>query len=146
MAGRSELQKSPAFAALSDSGKRVLQVIEQAGRGAVAISLEQFMDADMRRSAARYGIRQCEELGLIAVTMGPRRVNQFALADGWRDLETAGEAARLVKLARLPTPPRASSAPPRAVKQAKARVEVEQPPTVRQVPSMPTVAWIGDGR
>ena len=54
--------------------------------------------------------------------MGPRRVNVFRLSDGWRGLDM-DEAKRRVKLARLPTPPRASSMPPKPVRQVKVPVE-----------------------
>jgi hypothetical protein len=146
MAGRSEVQRSAAYAALSVSGKTVLKVIEEeVRRGGGAITLDQFMDVDMSRSAARYGIRQCEELGFIAVSMGPRHNNLFKLADGWRGL-SADEAARRVKQARLPTPPRQTGAPPRAVRPVKVRVEVEQPAVERRAPSLPQVQWLGDGR
>ena len=143
MAGRSQVQRSAAYLALSDGGGRVLDAVEQlAGRGAVAITLEQLMElTDLCRSSVRRGVRQCEALGFIAVTMGPRRTSQFQLSDGWKSLDADG-AARLVKQARLPTPPRARTAPPKPVRQAKVRVEVEQPPPPRQ-PSMPVVAWIG---
>ena len=75
------------------------------------------------------------------VSMGPRRVNVFWLSDGWRGLDM-DEAKRRVKLARLPTPPRQISAPPKPVRQAQVEQPVEQPPP-RAVPSMPAVAWIG---
>jgi hypothetical protein len=88
MAGRSEAQKSPAFAALSVGGQRVLKVIEQAGRDGVAISLDQFMErADLCRSSVRRGIRQCELVGFVTVSIGARRCSVFALADGWRRLD-----------------------------------------------------------
>jgi hypothetical protein len=142
MAGRS-LQKSEAYATLSVGGGRVLDAVEQlAGRGAVAITLEQLMElTDLCRSSVRRGIRQCELVGFIAVAMGPRRVNLFKLCDGWKSLDAA-EAKRRMKLAKEPTPPRQSSAPPRAVRPVKVPVEVEQPPP-RAVPSMPQVQWLG---
>jgi hypothetical protein len=143
MAGRSELQRSPAYRALSDGGVEVLHAVEeQAARGSVAISLERLAElTDLCRSSTRQAIRLCETLGLISVTAGPRRVNEFALANGWRAVDQI-EAKRRLQLPRLRTPPRQSSAPPRAVRQAKARVEepVEQPQP-RQ-PSMPVVAWV----
>ena len=73
--------------------------------------------------------------------MGPRRVNVFRLSDGCRGLDM-DEAKRRVKLARLPTPPRTSSMPPKPVRQVK--VPVERPRTVRRVPSLP--AWQDDVR
>jgi hypothetical protein len=75
------------------------------------------------------------------VSMGPRRVNVFRLSDGCRGLDM-DEAKRRVKLARLPTPPRASSMPPKPVRQVK--VPVERPRTVRRVPSL--LAWQDDVR
>jgi hypothetical protein len=106
MAGRSDVLGSAAYAALSDGGRRVFQVIEeQAGRGAVAISLGRFMQHGMCRSTAIRGIRQCEVLGFVSVAVGHRSVGVFRLADGWRGLDM-DEAARRVRLARLPMPPR----------------------------------------
>jgi hypothetical protein len=89
MAGRSELQKSPAYWAMSDGGRRVLDAVEQlAGRGAVAITLEQLMElTDLCRSSVRLGVRQCEALNFIVVAMGPRRTCQFQLSDGWKSLD-----------------------------------------------------------
>jgi hypothetical protein len=143
MADRSELQKSEAYRALSEGGRRVLDAVEQlAGRGAVAITFQQLMElTDLCRSSVRRGVRQCEALNFIVVALGPRRTSQFQLTDGWKSLD-ADEAARLVKQARWPTPPRPRSAPPKPVRHAKVPVEVEQPPPPRQ-PSMPVVAWIG---
>ena len=143
MAGRT-VERSAAFAALSVGGQRVLKVIEaEVKRGGGAISLDDLMDrADLCRSSVRRGIRQCEALSFITVTMGPRRTNEFKLADGWREL-SADEAARRVKQARLPTPPRQTSAPPRAARPLKVRVEVEQPAVERRAPSLPQVQWLG---
>jgi hypothetical protein len=140
-----DVEGSAAYGALSDSGKAVLHVIERrAGHGVVAISLEAIGDAtDLSRSAIRHGIRRAEALGFISVTLGPRHNNQFQISDGWRDVETADEAARRMKLAKEPTPPRPASAPPKPVRQVKARIEVEQQPVVRQVPSLATVQWLG---
>jgi hypothetical protein len=142
MAGRSEVLRSAAYAALSVGGKRVLHVVEeQAPHGAVGISLAQFMSQGMCRAAARFGIKQVELLGFVSVSMGPRRVNVFRLSDGWRGLD-ADEAKRRVAQARLPMPPRASSAPPKPVPQVEARVE--PPRTMRRAPSLPT--WQDVGR
>jgi hypothetical protein len=145
MAGRSHVLRSPAYLALSASGKKVLNLIEQEiGHGCAAISLDQFMDTGMCRSAARYGIKQCEALGFVAITTGARRVSLFKLTDGWRALG-ADEAARRIKQARLPTPPRASRVPPKPVRQVKA--PVEPPRTMqRRVPSLPTMPWQDNGR
>jgi hypothetical protein len=121
MADRS-VQQSAAYEALSVGGKRVLQVIEdEVGNDGSAISLGRFMERGMCRAAARYGIKQVEALGFAVIGMGPRRVNVFRLADGWRALD-AHEAKRRVKLARLAMPQR-QSAPPKPVTQFKVPVE-----------------------
>ena len=137
MAGRSEVLRSPAHAALTVGGKRVLQVLsELVGQDDVAISLGRFMERGMCRAAARYGIKQCVAVGFVSVGMGPRRVNVFRLADGWRALD-AHEAARLVKLAKLPR----QSVPPKPVTQVKV---VELPRAMRRVPSL--TPWQDVGR
>jgi hypothetical protein len=143
MAGRSQ---SPAYLALSEGGRRVLQVIEQrAGRGSAEVSLDCFMDATgLCRSSVRHAIKLIERLGFIAISTEHRRVNQFALSGHWRELDEV-EARRRIAMARLPTPPRQTSAPPRAARPVKAVHPVEQSPPPRQ-PSMPVVAWLGDGR
>jgi hypothetical protein len=145
MAGRPEVLRSAAYAVLSASGKQVVKVIEEeVRRGAVAITLDELMDrADLCRSSVRRGVRQCEVLGFVSVTMGFRRVGQFQLSDGGRAID-ANEAERLAKQARLPTPPRASNVPPKPVRQVKA--PVERPRTVGRVPSLPTMPWHDDRR
>jgi hypothetical protein len=66
MAGRA-VERSAAYAALSDGGRRVLQVIEQeVGHDGVAISLEHFMSRGMCRSAARNGIKRSSGSALSA--------------------------------------------------------------------------------
>lgn len=145
MAG-SEVRKSPAFGVLSVGGRKVLRAVaDEVRRGGSAISLDTLMgETDLCRSSVRRGIKQAEALGLISVTMGPRHNNLFQLSDGWRAID-AGEAARLAKLSRLPTPPRATSVPPRAVKTAKVPVAevVEQPQ--RYTPSLPQLRWLRRG-
>lgn len=145
MAGRPEVKRSAAYLALSDGGKKVLHVIEdEVRRGVSTISLERLAErADLCRSSVRRGIKQAEALGLISVTLGPRHANEFRLCDRWKSID-ASEAARLVAKTRLPTPPRATSVPPRAVKTAKVPVAevVEQPRIERAAPSMPRVAWL----
>ena len=105
---RSELQASPAFAALKPSGKRVLRVIErECGGGAAAISLARFMESGMGRHAAYYGVKQCERLGFVSVSVftGPHRANVFTPVDHWRNID-AVEAKRRMAHARQPKPPR----------------------------------------
>jgi hypothetical protein len=113
MADRSQ---SPAYRALSDGGRKVLGVIEQkAGRGVVAITLEQLMDeSGLCRSATRYGVRQCEVLGFVNVAMGHRRVNVSRLNDGWRRPSLRGDALRAEPgLCRRPPRPVCAAAGPR---------------------------------
>jgi hypothetical protein len=147
MAVRSEVLRSAAYKALSDTARRVLQVIEQkAGRGGSAISLDTFMsETELGRCSVRRGLRLAEELGFISVAVGPRHNHEFRLVDDWRDVDADGAAQR-VKQARLPTPPRPRSVPPK-VKPVKVEVvePVEQTPP-RAAPSLPRLAWLGDVR
>jgi hypothetical protein len=115
MAGRSEVEASAAYAAMADSGRRVLALIErEVERGDGALSLETIMgEAGICRSAARYGVEQIEQLNFATVSTGPRRISLFALSDGWRALD-AVEAKRRAKLARGPAPTPASQRPSRA--------------------------------
>ena len=131
MADRS-VKLSAAYEALSVGGKRVLHVIEEeVGHDGSAISLREFMRRGMCRATARIGIKQCELVGFVNVTMGHRRVNVFRLAAGWRGLDM-DEAKRRVAQARFPMPPRPSSVPPKPATQVK----VVELPTVRRVPSL----------
>ena len=97
---RSEVLQSAAYAALKPSGKGALHVIEDAlsrsGDG-VAISLNQFLALGLCRTAARYGVKQCERVGLVTVNTGPGRVHVFMMADGWKSI-SADEAARRMAL------------------------------------------------
>jgi hypothetical protein len=129
MADRSEVLQSATYAALSVGGKRVLKVIlDHVGHDAAAISLAQFMERGMCcRSTARIGIKQCELVDFVTVSMGHRRVNVFRRSDGWRGLD-ADEAKRRVRLARLPMPPRASSVPSKP----QVKAPVERPRTLRR--------------
>ena len=140
MAGRA-VERSAAFAALSVGGRKVLKVIEEeVRRGAVALSLDDLMgESGLCRSAVRYGVKQAQLLGFIAISVGHRRVNQFALSDHWRELDE-DEAKRLVAKARSPTPQRPRTVPPKPVK--RARIEVEQPrPAASAVIANGGVAW-----
>lgn len=144
------LLHSAAYRALTDSGKRVLSIIEnvlsRTGNG-TAISLGQFTALGLCRTAARYGVRQCERLGFVTVEVGPRQVHVFSMADGWKSID-ADEAERRMALAHQPPARRAriSTArvePPKPVRVPK---PVERPRAVRRVPSLPRMSWIDDGR
>ena len=140
MAG--EVERSAAYRALGFSGAKVLKVIEQeVRRGVSAVSLDTLAgETGLCRSSARRGVRLAEVLGFLTVIMGVRHNSLYQLSDGWRSVGE-DEAARRVKLARLPTPPRERIAPPKPATQAKVRVEVEQPQ--RYTPSLPQVQWLG---
>jgi hypothetical protein len=148
MADRS---KSPAYAALTASGKQVLRVIEAKARhGGAAITLGTFMSAGMCRSSARSGVKQCLALGFVVVTTGVRRVGQFELAEGWRGVTDARSAKRLVKAAKLPaqrqsrTPHKRVEVEPTVEPMAVKVIEtVEFSPPESRTPSMPTLAWLG---
>jgi len=141
---RSEVLQSAAYAALKPSGKRALHVIEDAlsrsGDG-VAISLNQFLALGLCPTAARYGVKQCERVGLVTVNTGPRRVHVFMMADGWKSI-SADEAARRMALARQPMQRAKPVKPPKLVKVPKP-VPVEPPRTMRrQVPSLPRLSFM----
>ena len=122
MAGRSEVRKSPAFGVLSVGGRKVLRVVaDEAGAAAVAISLDTLMGettfADRRCGGASSRPRR------LASSASPwgRAASIFsssATAGGNR----RGRSSAAGELSRLPTPPRATSVPPRAVKTAKVPV------------------------
>ena len=109
---RSAVLQSPAYAALTPSGKRCLHLIEDEVErcgGAARIPRKGFMAVGISKAAVSFGIKQCERLGFVSVTVGLRHANVFVLLDDWRLLDAA-EAARRVKLARLPKPPRVAVA------------------------------------
>jgi undecaprenyl pyrophosphate synthase len=97
MADRS---RSPAWIALSSSGRKVLTVIErQVWRGDGSISLALLGErADLCRSAVRHGVRLLVELGFVEVGVGFRSVSVFSLSARWRGVD-ADEAKRRVKRA-----------------------------------------------
>jgi hypothetical protein len=150
MAGRSGINESVAYKALSASGSQVLRVIEQRARhGGAAITLGQIMEAGMCRSSARSGVRQCEALGFIVVGLGPRRVGEFELTDGWRNVVDVREAKRLVKASKAQrqsrTPATVEPVEVETVEEVVEAVEIEQPPPVMRQPSLPALRWL-DGR
>jgi hypothetical protein len=97
----------------------------------------------MQGQAMRSAAPVPDLLDFVAISMGPRRVSALQFMYGWRGLH-ADEAKRRVAQARLTTPPRASSALPKPVRQVKATVE--RLLTVRWVPSLPTMPWHDDRR
>jgi hypothetical protein len=148
MAGRPEMLRSAAYAALKPSGRRVLGVVEnvlsRTGNG-TAISLGQFTALGLCRTAARYGIRQCERVGLIKVEVGPRQVHVFSFRDGWKTVD-ADEAARRMALAHQRPSRRAR------INTVREPVEPPQPVEVkpvarprhapRGVPSLPRLSFL----
>ena len=77
------------------------------GGGAASISRLTFERSGISHRAAGFGVKQVELCGFFTVEVGPRRINMFTLADGWRSLD-ADEGVRRVQLAKLPKPPRTS--------------------------------------
>jgi len=153
MTDRSGVVASAAYAAMTRSGRRVLHLIEgevERGGGTASISLDDF---DRRfgcsRRSTRFALKQIALCGFITIGMGPRRIKTFRLYDGWRAV-TADEAARLVKQARLPQPPRAAVPKlPKPVKPPNA----SKPPKVqrprmneRRAVSLPKLSFVDDGR
>ena len=144
---RSAVLQSPAYAALTPSGKRCLHLIEDEVErcgGVAAIPRPVFMARRISKKSASFGIKQCERLGFISDTVGvgARHANVFALVDDWRTVD-ASEAARLVELAHLPKPQRVAA--PRPVKPPKP-VKVERPRATRRQVSLPRLSFMDDGR
>jgi hypothetical protein len=92
-------------------------------------------------------LKQLALCGFIRIDIGPRCINAFSLADGWRALD-AVEAKRRVELARLPKPQRQAAPKPPTPAPTPKSVKVEPRRTMqRATPSMPKFSWdAGDGR
>ena len=155
---RAEVRQSAAFQAMTLAGRRVLYFIEgeiERNGDSVAIPLTTFTSrGGMCRTAARFGIKQCERLGFISVGTGVRHANTFRLISDWKSIG-AVEAARQVQLAKLPKPPKlpqvAAPKPVQSVKPAPTpkpvTVAAEQPRTVQQRGvTLPRLAFMDDGR
>ena len=148
---RSEAQASPAFAALKPSGKRVLRVVErECGGGAAAISIARFMESGMGRHAAYYGVKQCERLGFVSLSLytGLHRANVFTLVDHWRSID-AVEAKRRMAQARQPKPPRVAALKPvKRAKPAPTPKPLRPRMNERRAVSLPKLSWgdADDGR
>jgi hypothetical protein len=146
MAGRSGINESVAFKAMSACGRQVLQVIQKrAQHGGATITLGEIMEAGMCRCSARAGIKQCQLLGFVNVTAGPRKVGRFELADGWKAVVDAYTAKKVVKASKMPAQrqSRSSSPSPANVAPLEVKDVLEQPPAsiVRQ-PSLPSLRWM----
>jgi hypothetical protein len=151
MADRSEVLASAAYAALKPNGRRVLRLIEdEIERGTASLSLDAIEHRlGCSRATARFALKEIVLCGFVSVSVGVRRVNTFALADGWRALD-AVEAKRLVGLSKLPMPlqPAAPKPAPRSVKPKPAPQPVEPPRTEqrRVTVTLAKLSFMDDGR
>ena len=96
MADRSQMLTSPAYAALSPSGRRVLALIDSKvthGGGVAAISFSNIeRQCGMSTAPAASHCGQVRLLGFVSVERGPgprRRINSFRFSNVWRDLDAA---------------------------------------------------------
>ena len=102
MTDRSQMMQSPAYAALSPAGRKVLAAIErevERGGGVVVISFADFARrCDVSHSAAYSGLKQVALLGFASVETGPRprRIHTIRLRDNWQGID-ADEARRLAR-------------------------------------------------
>ena len=104
------------------------------------------MAVGISKAAVSFAIKQCERLGFVSVGVGTRHCNVFTLINDWRTIDAAS-AARLVKLARLPKPPRVAAPKPPKPAPTPKPAKVEPPRTVeRRVPSLPRLSFMDDGR
>ena len=109
-ADRSRMLTSPAYAALSPSGRRVLALIDSKvthGGGVAAISFSDIeRSCGMIHGTCGFALRQVKLLGFVSVERGPgprRRINTFRFSDVWRDLDAVA-CRQLVAQARLGKP------------------------------------------
>ena len=134
MTDRSQMMQSPAYAALSPAGRKVLAAIErevERGGGVVVISFADFARrCDVSHSAAYSGLKQVALLGFASAETGPRprRIHTIRLRDNWQGID-ADEARRLHLQARLP---KQQQAVPKPVKPRSIR---------RPAPSLPRMPW-----
>ena len=143
---------SPAYAALTPAGKRVLRVIEcevERGGGTAAISRTDFQRSGISHSAAGFGVKQVALLGFARIEL-PQRINVFRLIDDWQSFD-ADTAARQARMAKLPKPPTISKPPepkPAKVKPVTVEQPVQQPRNVQRVTTvtLPRLSCLSDGR
>ena len=102
--------RSPAYTALSPSGRRVLALIDSKvahGGGMAAISFSDIeRQCGMIHGTCGFALRQVRLLGFVSVERGPgprRRINTFRFSNVWRDLDAAA-CRRLAAQARLGKP------------------------------------------
>jgi len=147
---RTEVMQSPAYLAMTPSGKRVLHIIEgmtsRRGGEPVALSHSYFMARKMTQASSCKAVKQLVALRFVKVDTGKRRTNTFTLIDGWQSID-ADEAKRRMALARQPKPQRPSSKPPKP-KPVKPELKpmTVAPRNMRRAPSLPTMPWMDDGR
>jgi len=146
---RMEVMQSPAYLAMTPSGKRVLHIIEgmtsRNGGEPVALSHSYFVARKMTQASSCKAVKQLVALGFVTVE-ADKRPNTFTLCDNWQSID-ADEAKRRMALARQPKPQRPSSKPPKPkpVKPEPKPMTVA-PRIMRRAPSLPTMPWMDDGR
>jgi hypothetical protein len=145
-------ERSPAYAALPKTARRMLGVIEKAAvGGSAAITFASFMaDHHFGRPSISGGLKALDALGWIDITPGPRSGNVFRLSNRWRTISEA-DAKRLVREAGAPMRQRRHERrrePVQPVQEIETvetppmlMIETNEPPPVRR-PSMPTLAWL----
>ena len=146
---RMEVMQSPAYLAMTPSGKRVLHIIEgmtsRNGGEPVALSHSYFMASKMTQASPCKAVKQLVALGFVTVE-ADKRPNTFTLCDNWQSID-ADEAKRRMALARQPKPQRPSSKPPKPkpVKPEPKPMTVA-PRIMRRAPSLPTMPRMDHGR
>jgi hypothetical protein len=101
---------SPAYAALSPSGRRVLALIDSKVTHRGGVAAISFGDIErscgMIHGTCGFALRQVKLLGFVSVARGPgprRRINTFRVSDVWRDLDALA-CRQLAAQARLGKP------------------------------------------
>ena len=109
---------------------------EEVRRGGVAISLDDLMGGWLVQIGGQARRQAVRGSGLHRLSVGHRRVNQFALSDHWRELDE-DEAKRLVSWRSCRRHRVRACRPSRQVKVG------ERPRTVRRAPSLPPWQVVG---
>ena len=141
---------SPAFQALTPSGKRALRLIAdevtRKGGGAVTLSRSHFTARGMGKVSVTFAVKQLRLTGFVVIELGERRATVFRLIDRWRALD-AHEAARRLRQARLPMARPAEAEPVKPPKPAPTPkpAKVERSSTTPRPVSLARLSFMDDG-
>ena len=153
-------ESSAAWQALSRSARKLVLTVEhelaQRGTREVALSYSSFLDAPLElvisRPVIRHSIKKAAALGFVAVALGPRRINVFALSDDWKKINNKAEAKRRLTMAKTaqPRPARqlqlgeSKPAAPKISREFVRRAEPMEPVPQYRTPSLAKLRFMGE--